>query len=137
MDLYTIRTRFPSQDHCIQVLEMVRWKGVPVCPYCRSDKSTSRPAERRHHCNRCGASFSVTAQTLFHQTRLPLEKWFLAVGLLLSRRQGLAVRPLATALDVNRNTACSVSSRIRRGMAVRSERELLLRLLEILENEHA
>ena len=36
----------------------------------------------RWQCSRCKTSFSVTVNTLFHRTRLPLPKWFLAIILI-------------------------------------------------------
>jgi len=95
---------------------LVRWKGKPVCPYCKSTKSTPVPKEARYHCNTCNTSFSVTVGTIFHNTKLDLQKWFLAVSLILNAKKGISARQLARDIDVNKNTAWSMGMRIRKAM---------------------
>jgi hypothetical protein len=72
----------------------------------------------------------VTVGTAFHRTHLPLQKWFLAIWLMLSGRRGISARALAREVQVNKNTACSVSNRIRAAMKERHQRELLLKIVE-------
>jgi transposase-like protein len=102
-------------------LEKVRWEDKPICPYCKSIRVTSFKKEQRHHCNNCNTSFSVTVGTVFHKTKLDLQKWFLAIGLLLNARKGISARHLARAIHVNKNTACYMQMRIRRAIAQKSE----------------
>ncbi len=83
MEIDQIYQKFPTDHECILYLEEVRWKGKPICPYCGSIRSTSIHKEWRYHCNKCHTSFSVTTGTVFHRTHLPLQKWFLAISLLL------------------------------------------------------
>jgi len=133
MDVIEVFKRFPQQEDCIAYLENVRWSDVPKCPYCGSTKSTPLPTERRHHCNNCNTSYSVTVGTIFHQTHLPLQKWLLAVSLILNAKRGTSSRQLARDLDVHRNTAWRMSMRIREAMAQKGHRELLTRIVEMDE----
>ncbi len=89
------------------------------------------PTEQRHHCNRCNTSYSATVGTILHQTHLPLQKWLLALVLALGANAGLSARQLARQLDVSKDTALRVSTKIRGAMADRAQRELLMRLIEI------
>jgi transposase-like protein len=133
MNIADVYKRFPDKADCLAYLEELRWRKRPVCPYCGSGNSTPIHAEHRYHCNGCNVSYSVTVKTLFHQTHLPLQKWFLAVILLLRDKKRLAVRDLAESLQVNKNTAWYVSSRIRRAMVSSPEERSLLQ--EILRNQ--
>jgi transposase-like protein len=133
MDIIEVFKKFPQQEDCIVYLEKVRWNGAPKCPYCRSEKSTPLPAEKRHHCNNCNTSYSVTVGTIFHQTRLPLQKWLLAVSLILNAKKGISSRQLARDLDVHRNTAWRISMKIREAMAQKGHRELLTGIVEMDE----
>jgi transposase-like protein len=82
----------------------------------------------------CNFNFSVTANTLFHATRLPLQKWFLAVGLMMAREEP-TVRELAAILDVNKDTANHVSVKIRK--AYFAELNLLLAVsTAVLKGNH-
>jgi len=133
MNIVEIFAKFPKQEDCLSYLEGVRWNGKPVCPYCNSQKVTVVKTENRYHCNHCNASFSVTVGTIFHDTRLPLQKWFLALSLMLNVKKGISARQLARDLDVNKNTGWYLAMRIRKAMTQANERELLLGVVEMDE----
>ncbi len=116
MNIIQVFKQFPTQKHCIDHLEKARWKQRPVCPYCNSSNSTSMPKEMRHHCNHCKTSYSVTVRTIFHHTHMPLQKWFLAISLMLNAKKGLSARQLARDIEVNRNTAWRITMKIREAM---------------------
>jgi transposase-like protein len=119
MNIVQIYQKFPTDEDCICRLEDVRWKGKPTCPYCASDRVSAN--EHRHHCNNCNTSFSVTVNTIFHHTHLPLQKWFLAISLILNAKKGLSARQLARDLEVNKNTAWYMGMRIRNAMFEQGE----------------
>lgn len=133
MNLIQVFEKFPTQDKCIEHLEKVRWQDKPRCPYCQSDRATPVPAEQRHHCNNCKTSFSVTVGTIFHHTHLPLQKWFLAVALVLNAKKGLSARQLARDLEVNKNTGWRMAMQIRKAMEQRDQRDLLTGVVEMDE----
>ncbi|MEA5470432.1 IS1595 family transposase [Spirulina sp. 06S082] len=108
-------------------LEQIRWGGIPQCPYCESIKASLLKKEQRYHCNECFTSYSVTVGTLFHQTHVDLKKWFLAIALVVGRPEGISVRKLAKAIEVNKNTAALMIKRIHQ--AAIDEPELLEKIL--------
>jgi transposase-like protein len=133
MNIVEVFAKFPTQEDCIKYLEQVRWHGNPICPYCNAPKPTPIKDENRYHCNNCNTSFSVTVGTIFHDTRLPLQKWFLALSLMLNAKKGISARQLARDLDVNKNTGWYLAMRIRKAMKQSDERELLLGVVEMDE----
>ena len=116
MDIITIFQKFPTQESCIKHIESVRWNNQPICPYCKSPNKTSLIKENRYHCNNCNTSYSVTVGTIFHHTHLPLQKWFLAISLILNAKKGISSRQLARDIKVNHKTAWSIQMRIRKAM---------------------
>jgi len=116
MNIIQVYKQFPSHGDCIAYLEKIRWKYQPVCPYCKSIRVTSFKKEQRHHCNNCNTSFSVTVGTIFHKTKLDLQKWFLGISLILNAKKGISARQLARDIEVNKNTAWYMEMRIRRAM---------------------
>src|SRR5215210_4468226 len=102
----------PSDRDCFDFLEMVRWNGLPTCPYCHSERTSRMPKERRHRCNNCNTAFSVTVGTVFHHTHLPLRTWFAAISLILDARERISARKLARQLGTNKNTAWQLNRRI-------------------------
>ena len=133
MNIIQVFNRFKTQQDCIAYLEKVRWNDEPTCPYCGSKNDTPLPKEQRHHCNNCNTSYSVTVGTIFHRTHLPLQKWFLALSLILNAKKGIAARQLARDLEVHRNTAWRISMKIREAMTQRVQRELLTGVVEMDE----
>lgn len=133
MNIIEIYKRFPTEEDCIKYLEFVRWNYEPKCTYCQSKNVTTLSKENRHHCNNCNTSFSVTVGTIFHHTHLPLQKWFLAITLILNAKKGIAARQLARDLEVNKNTAWYLGMRIRKAMLQSDERKILTGIVEMDE----
>ena len=131
MNIITIYKQFPTDSDCIAHLEKVRWPGGARCPYCGSEKATRMPKENRYHCFNCKTSYSVTVNTIFHDTKLDLQKWFLAISLILNAKKGISSRQLARDLQVNKNTAWYMAMRIRKAMVEHGE--LLKGIVEVDE----
>jgi transposase-like protein len=131
MNIVAIYKKFPLESDCIAHLEKVRWPSGPVCPYCHSPRVTPMPNEHRHHCNGCNTTFSVTVDTIFHHTHLPLQKWFLAISLVLNAEKGMSARQLARDLEVNKNTGWYIGTRIRNAMF--EQPELMRGIVEMEE----
>ena len=117
MTVQEIYKRFPTQQDCLKHLESLRWNNTPACPTCGSTNVTQFKNELRWHCNDENKSFSVLKDTIFEGTRLPLQKWFYAIHLMLSAKKGLIGLQLSRNLDVAWNTAWYTSMRIRCAMA--------------------
>lgn len=131
MNIMQVFKRFPTQESCIKFLESKRWANGVICPYCNGSHTHKMPNELRHHCNNCRKSFSVTVGTIFHDTRLPMQKWFLAISLILNAKKGISARQLARDLEVTKDTAWSMAMRIRDGM--REDANLLQGVIEMDE----
>ena len=131
LTLAHIERRFPTQASCIKRLEKIVWSGRPRCPYCGASRFTRLAATPRYHCNGCNTSFSVTARTLFHKTKIDLRKWFLAISSYTDIGVAPSSRKLAAALRIDKNTACYLNMRLRRAMA--TSPSLLLRIAREIE----
>jgi len=131
MNLIQIYKKFPTQDDCIKHLELVRWNNVPKCPYCKAENQTPRKATHRYHCNSCNTDYSVTVGTIFHKTKCDLQKWFLAITLVLNAKKGISSRQLSRDIEVTKDTAWYMLMRIRK--AFKEYGELLEGIIEVDE----
>jgi transposase-like protein len=113
MELAGIFARFPTHADCIKHLEAVRWRGLPTCPYCYSNRATPIKNEWRYQCSNCNTAFSVTVGTILHNTKLPLQKWFLAIFIILKVKKDISARQLGKELLVTKDTAWRISNQIR------------------------
>jgi transposase-like protein len=132
MNLLTIFSRFPDQEACIEHLENVRWADDPYCPLCGAT-SVARKSEServgRWNCHACKASFNVLSGTIFEKTKLPLQKWFLAIGIIVNAKKSVSSHQLARDLDLNQKSAWYMQQRIRAAMLT-NEGELLQGIVE-------
>lgn len=116
MTLIETYKQFPTHNDCIRHLEKIRWNNHPQCPYCQSNNYSSLKSERRYHCNTCNTSYSVTVGTIFHKTRIDLQKWFLSISRLLKSGKKPSARGLAGEIGVNKNTAWYMAIRVRKAL---------------------
>ena len=114
-----------TQNDCLNLLEDVIWDDHPLCPYCGSRHHTQLKNEYRYRCNSCHTAYSVTVNTLFHDTRLPLNKWFIAIHVLFFDNNEITSRELATILSVNKNTAWYLMKRVENGLLDTNKRQTL------------
>ena len=131
MNIIDVFQQFPTQKSCIEHLERARWPEGARCPYCTSGR-TAR-LQHRHRCYACKTSFSVTVGTIFHHTHMPLQKWFVAVTLMLNAKKGLSALQLSRDLRVNKNTAWRVAMQIRKAMNQMEHRQMLMGIVEMDE----
>ena len=122
MNLIEVMKRFPDQEHCIEHLERLRWRGTPVCPHCGSidvvrKKESGIGRVGRWHCKDCKASFKVTQGTVFQGTKMPLQKWFMVLALIRNAKKGISSCQLERDLDLNQKTAWFILTGIRAEMA--------------------
>ena len=92
----------------------------------------TKQGRQNQQCWNCKKSFSVTVGTIFHHTHLELQKWFLAISLILNAKKGISTRQLARDLDLPVKTAWSVGMRIRKAFKS-EEKELLKGIFEMDE----
>ena len=120
MNLISVFNKFPNQQSCIDHLEAIRWPEKAFCPLCGSDR-VARKAEGqkvgRWNCHNCTSSFNVLSGTIFQGTRVPLQKWFLAISLMANAKKSLSSFQLARDLELNQKTAWFMQQRIRAAMA--------------------
>jgi transposase-like protein len=119
IDLCELVERYPDDQQCRNYLEHLRWPQGIHCPKCGGERVSSILKRDQHNCDSesCGYQFSVTAGTIFHDTHLPLMKWFLAVYLLCQSRKGMSANQLKRMLRINYRTAWYLCHRIRFAMA--------------------
>src|SRR3954452_18211000 len=116
MDLVKLFEEFGSEDKCHDFLEELRWPDGVKCPRCDSDKISRIAKRRQFDCDGCRYQFSVRVGTLFHDSKLPLWKWFLAVYMMGESRKGVSANQLKRMLGVSYKTAWYLCHRIRSAM---------------------
>jgi transposase-like protein len=102
-----------TEARCRRYLEELRWPDGVCCPRCEGRSINPIRARRRFYCRGCRHFFSLTSGTIFHNSHLPIWKWFVAIKLILDTDDGLPANELTMLLGGSYKTAWFVEHRIR------------------------
>jgi transposase-like protein len=109
--------RFPNEEACLVYLEHLRWPDTRACPHCGSTKTYKYANGKTFKCASCRKQFTVMVGTVFMQSHVPLQDWFLAVLLSGPQGRGITSVKLAEYLEVTQKTAWTMLRRIRYGLS--------------------
>ena len=135
MTIYETMEQYPTHKSCIEFLESIRFKDGAYCPHCGSVK-VARKSEKRHpkeyesglkikekqlfgrwNCHDCKSSFNVLSGTIFQGTKIPLQKWFVAVSILMNAKKSLSSYQLSRDIGISQDSALYLMQRVRAEMA--------------------
>jgi Transposase zinc-ribbon domain/ISXO2-like transposase domain len=123
--------QFATEDACVAYMRAKKWPQGFRCSKCGGTRSW--PVRRLEECAACGHQESVTAGTLFHQTRKPLQLWFRAISLWVASKRGLSAKELARQLGVHYETAWHWCHRLRACVGASFGKEPLMGVVEVDE----
>lgn len=133
MNLVEAMKDFADEDKCRAYLEALRWPDGVRCPSCKHDKVYRLANRALFLCASCEYQFSVTVDTIFHDTHLPLSTWFLATILLCEAKKGMSACQMQRSLGIKTyKTAWYLCHRIRAAM-IQTDRSKLLGKVEMDE----
>jgi transposase-like protein len=125
INLSELGKHFSNEDTARELLENLRWKDGVSCPHCDAigaykieAKAGSKSGARKGlwKCSTCRKQFSVTVGTIFEASRIPLNKWLLAIHLLCSSKKGMSAHQLHRMLGITYKSAWFLAHRIRYAM---------------------
>lgn len=130
-DLREFQRQFSTEAACQEYLASCRWPDGFVCPRCGHGQAYRLTARRRWQCHACRAQVSLTAGTVFHNTKTPLTTWFWAAYLTVTDKRGISALLLQRQLGLRRyETAWMLLHKLRRAM-VNAVREPLRGEIEL------
>ena len=131
-DLLELEARFSTEEACRAYLYQLRWPDGFECPRCRGRKAWPA-SDLLWECAGCHRQISVTAGTIFQDSRLPLTLWFRAVWWVTSQKNGVSAMGLQRVLGLKSyKTAWTMLHKLRRAM-VRPGRDRLQGHVEVDE----
>jgi transposase-like protein len=117
MNLADVMINFSTDEKCRELLGRLRWPHGPECPRCKEKAIELETEKQLYYCKFCDYQFSVTAGTVFNDSHLPLEKWFMATLLLCEAKKGISACQIQRTLGIGGyKTAWYLCHRIRAAM---------------------
>ncbi len=94
MTLIDVINLFDTDEKCRELLVRLRWPNGVECVRCHGPVAELETEKQLFYCKECDYQFSVTAGTVFNDSHLPLQKWFLAALLLCEAKKGMSAHQL-------------------------------------------
>jgi transposase-like protein len=109
---------FADLNVCEQFMREIKWHGTqPACPHCGSLRIGEVKTRRLMRCKDCRKQFSSKVGTIFEDSPLGLDKWFVAVWAIANCKNGISSHELGRAIGVRQSTAWFMLHRIRVAIA--------------------
>lgn len=130
--LMELERRFSDEEACRDYLFALRWPHGFACQRCGGGRAWPM-ARGLWLCGACRAKVSVTAGTIFQDSKLPLTLWFRAMWQVTSQKNGISALGLQRVLGLGSyKTAWAMLHKLRRAM-VRPGRQRLRGIVEVDE----
>lgn len=110
--------RFPDEISCMEYLEKLRWGGVVLSPFDRTSK-VYKCKDNKYRCKNTGKYFNAKTFTLFGNTKIELQKWFIAIWLIVCKQENLSPSELAKNINVTKKTASNIIQEIKKCYSIK------------------
>ena len=108
---------YADLDVCHAFMATIKWPdGAVKCPACESNNVGTIATRRMFKCRSCKKQFSVKVGTIFEDSPLGLDKWFVAVWSITNAKNGISSCELARALGITQKSAWFMLHRVRHAM---------------------
>ncbi|HVY07033.1 MAG TPA: IS1595 family transposase [Burkholderiales bacterium] len=115
ISLYEFFQKFPNEESARLYFEGRRWENGKYCPHCGSfevvEVKDHKPMPYR--CKDCRKHFSVRTASVLEESRLPLQKWLMAMYMMTTARKGIPSTQMAKELGITQKSAWFLAQRIR------------------------
>lgn len=111
---------FPDEEACIAHFTSLRWATKEYCPHCGGEKIYHFSDGRTHKCGVCRKKFTIRVGTIFEDSKIPFQKWFMAIYLTTSHKKGISSIQLSKDIDVTQKTAWFMLHRLRHASQTKS-----------------
>ncbi len=112
-NLVQLMQYFSDENVCLEHLKQMRWKDGAYCPHCGCKKVYSFSDGKRYKCSDCRKQFTAKVGSIFENTKIPLQKWFVAIYLITAHKKGISSLQLSRDLGITQKNAWFVLHRLR------------------------
>lgn len=135
ISLYEFKDMFPNEKSCYEHLFRLKWPNGFECPKCGHKEYYFIESRKVLECTNpdCRHQTSVTAGTIFHKTRTPLQIWFWVIFLVAKDKRGISALSISKEFPVSYPTAWTMLHKIRKAMSDRDSQYNLSGIIEVDE----
>lgn len=134
--LLRFKSLFPNEETCLDLLSGIKWKDGFVCQKCGNTNYCHGKLPHSRRCTKCKKEESVTANTLFHRCKIPLNKAF-EIAFLVCNVDDISSYKLSRRTDIRHMTCYHFQKKVQACKA-QGEKDLLLDdILKAVKNKIA
>jgi transposase-like protein len=114
---------FSDLEVCHRFMVSIKWPdGKIICPKCGGDHVGEIKSRHMFQCKtkNCRKQFSTKVGTIFEDSALGLDKWFVGVWCIVNAKNGISSHELSRALGITQKSAWHMLHRIRLAMRTKS-----------------
>ncbi|HEU5290089.1 MAG TPA: 7TM diverse intracellular signaling domain-containing protein [Cyclobacteriaceae bacterium] len=129
------KTLYPDDLACYRSLESLKWGNGYQCRKCWNEKYFNGTQKFARRCTRCGYNESVTAFTIFHSIKFPIEKAFYIAYLAVSGKKENTLEVLSRMLGVGQNSVWGFRTKVIeriKGLEMRGRKPVSTRWEEVI-----
>jgi transposase-like protein len=105
---------FANEQVCIDTVAKLRWPDGPVCHWCgQVGEHYYLATQKRWKCKGCKKQFSVKVGTIFEDSPIKLDKWLIALWMLVNCKNGISSYEVGRDLGLTQKSAWFVLQRLR------------------------
>lgn len=139
MDYGQFKTLYPDSLSCYRFIENLKWDHGFQCRKCANQKYFEGAQKFSRRCTRCGYNESITAFTIFHSIKFPIEKAFYLAYLAVTGKRESTLDELAYQMDLGINTVWSFRSKVQervRELELKGLKPIASRWEEVILENH-
>lgn len=112
MNYSEFKTLYPDTLSAYRFLEEIKWSAGFGCRKCKNEKYFNGTIKFSRRCTKCGYNESITAFTIFHGIKFPIEKAFYIAYLSVSGKKENTLDSLSKQLEVGLNTVWAFRTKV-------------------------
>lgn len=99
MDLFEFLETFPGEYECLEYFIAARLKAGITCRECCCTTHHWVPGPDQFECNSCQNRINIKSGTVMEKSKLPIKYWFVAIELLTSSTEKIAITEIQEKLS--------------------------------------
>lgn len=112
---------YPDNNACFKFLAELKWADRYTCRKCSNENYFEGETPHSRRCSKCGYDESVTTNTIFHNSKIPINKAFYIIFLMYSSNGKISSYRLSEILSMRQGTCWAYSNKVKKIMEERKK----------------
>jgi len=112
---------YPDREACFKYLSNLKWEKEYKCKRCNNENYLAGHLPYSRRCTKCRYEESVIAFTIFHNSRIPINKAFYMLFLVYTSKGKISSHKLSEIISIRQSTCWAYASKMKKVMEDRKK----------------